>query len=599
MPKDKPLVGQKTDKTTQYDRDVYVTEEGDNVSELSVTVPVGDKWYNAPSIHNGVRYEEGEIVDMIKGGKIKPTSVHDSLEDALDAAQDRTDNIKYAKGGDTMINKKTMFAEGGMMDDSGESVNGVEVPVGSLKQEVADDVPARLSEGEFVVPADVVRFIGLEKLMAMRDKAKAGLQRMQEMGQVGNADQVADPDQLFNGEGEEDLSGFESEIDNILAEDQPQFANGGSVMKYENGGIVPSGELPEKIEKDYTKAPIKGFKMGKYINAQGEIKYIPTVNGKPLLPVPEGYQDESVVQAPVEVVEEETTEKAPPPQPTDTGGGGDSSFTTETGDAADAAPGAGISNTAIDAAATTLSISTNPVVEFFFPVISRVATAVANAVYDNQLDKMTAAQAAVTANNVVDTGMFTMAGVDGGISTVSNDASIQAQNEAVFGGYFNAQGDFVDTTNPDDTSDADMGYGNFGYGYSPSVDPGDADMGYGDFSYGSTSNTSTSADTTSSVDSTNDADMGYGDFSYGSVDSNPGTSSSSSSSNSSSSSWGGGWGGGGDGGGFGGGGGFGSMGGADGASVGGGGEARGGFISPETSAKRRASAKKGLASKRK
>jgi hypothetical protein len=38
------------------------------------------------------------------------------------------------------------------------------VPVGSTKKEVRDDIPANLSEGEFVLPADVVRYHGLEKL---------------------------------------------------------------------------------------------------------------------------------------------------------------------------------------------------------------------------------------------------------------------------------------------------------------------------------------------------------------------------------------------------------------------------------------------------
>ena len=31
-----------------------------------------------------------------------------------------------------------------------------------------------LSEGEFVMPADVVRFHGLDKMMALRDEAKDG-----------------------------------------------------------------------------------------------------------------------------------------------------------------------------------------------------------------------------------------------------------------------------------------------------------------------------------------------------------------------------------------------------------------------------------------
>ncbi len=46
-----------------------------------------------------------------------------------------------AKGGD-MEQMNRLLGDGGMMDDSGEKVNGVEVRVGSLKAEVADDVAA-------------------------------------------------------------------------------------------------------------------------------------------------------------------------------------------------------------------------------------------------------------------------------------------------------------------------------------------------------------------------------------------------------------------------------------------------------------------------
>ena len=78
-------------------------------------------------------------------------------------------NIKYRSG----------YAEGGFLDDgaSVDPVSGNEVPVGSLAEEVRDDVPAQLSEGEFVVPADVVRYIGLEKLMKMREQLRLVLLR--------------------------------------------------------------------------------------------------------------------------------------------------------------------------------------------------------------------------------------------------------------------------------------------------------------------------------------------------------------------------------------------------------------------------------------
>ena len=93
------------------------------------------------------------------------------------------------------------FAEGGLQEEGGETdpVSGNKVPIGSTKEEVRDDIPAMLSEGEFVFPADVVRFIGLEKLMKMRQTAKEGLKKMEAMGQMGNSEEAILPDDIpFN-----------------------------------------------------------------------------------------------------------------------------------------------------------------------------------------------------------------------------------------------------------------------------------------------------------------------------------------------------------------------------------------------------------------
>ena len=113
-----------------------------------------------------------------------------------------------------------MFAEGGMPEDGGnvDPVSGNEIPPGAMAEEVRDDIPAQLSEGEFVFPADVVRYIGLATLMKMRDKAKMGLKRMEEIGQMGNADQVENPE-ATHGEEEMDDDAFSAEIDSIMNEE--------------------------------------------------------------------------------------------------------------------------------------------------------------------------------------------------------------------------------------------------------------------------------------------------------------------------------------------------------------------------------------------
>lgn len=128
------------------------------------------------------------------------------------------------------VNQQTnkLLAEGGFAA-SGEQrdpVSGNEVPIGSLPHEVRDDVDAKLSEGEFVFAADAVRFIGLQKLMQLRDKAKEGLQRMNDMGQMGNSEEAKASGENPLGEFDQeegDDEGFEEEIDDIM------MATGGSV----------------------------------------------------------------------------------------------------------------------------------------------------------------------------------------------------------------------------------------------------------------------------------------------------------------------------------------------------------------------------------
>jgi hypothetical protein len=182
-----------------------------------------------------------------------------------------------------------LFAEGGVMQEGGtvDPVSGNDVPPGAMKEEVRDDIDAKLSEGEFVIPADVVRYIGLETLMKLRDKAKAGLKKMEEIGQMGNAEEVENPEALHSDEEEVDDESFSSEIDSILGEDNEQeFAKGGDVRKYAPGGYV-GGEENKQL---YADAPIRGFEMVAMTNDAGQTIYIPFINGVAQLSIPAGYK---------------------------------------------------------------------------------------------------------------------------------------------------------------------------------------------------------------------------------------------------------------------------------------------------------------------
>ena len=169
-----------------------------------------------------------------------------------------------------MYNNDTnkLFAEGGINDQGGtvDPVSGNDVPPGSLQKEVRDDIPARLSEGEFVIPADVVRYVGLDRLMKLRDKAKEGLAKMEEIGQMGNADQVENPEASHGDD-------FSSEIDSIIGEvdEENKLAEGG---------------MPTPVAAPATPPEVKQFKK-----PDGSSMFVTFFNGKPATTIPEGAQE--------------------------------------------------------------------------------------------------------------------------------------------------------------------------------------------------------------------------------------------------------------------------------------------------------------------
>jgi hypothetical protein len=182
-------------------------------------------------------------------------------------------------------NMSRLFAEGGMNDQGGtvDPVSGNDVPPGSLQNEVRDDIDVKISEGEFVIPADVVRYIGLERLMKLRDEAKQGLSRMAEIGQMGNSQEVANPEALH-----EDEEGFDSEIDDIMKEvDGEQMGE----KKFAAGGFnEPGVDLLNKYNIPKTSLTNPALDVRAYKNKEGRVMYITFFNDKPSIAIPAGYE---------------------------------------------------------------------------------------------------------------------------------------------------------------------------------------------------------------------------------------------------------------------------------------------------------------------
>jgi len=194
----------------------------------------------------------------------------------------------YAEGGVVSMNNQTQqaFALGGLKDEGGEidEASGNRVPIGGTKEGVRDDIPANVSEGEFIFPADVVRYHGLDKMMALRQEAKMGLKQMESMGQMGNSDEATMPDDLPF-----------SIADLIVVGDKGEsmeFSEGGFVpytpkfktLEIEN---VPMMDNQERISYEgYTNPKIT---MKEYRNEEGESIIITYINGVSIIPIPEGY----------------------------------------------------------------------------------------------------------------------------------------------------------------------------------------------------------------------------------------------------------------------------------------------------------------------
>lgn len=100
------------------------------------------------------------------------------------------------------------FSKGGMMADDAlgyDEESGNPIPLGSSDVEVRDDIDAKLSTGEFVLPADVVRYHGLKNILGMIDEAKYGLMCMHEDGYLKVSGEETEEEEVED----EDDSGIE------------------------------------------------------------------------------------------------------------------------------------------------------------------------------------------------------------------------------------------------------------------------------------------------------------------------------------------------------------------------------------------------------
>jgi len=277
MADDKPI---DTGKKTVTGRTIWRDPEtGEDYSERSITFEIDGVYYTMPTVaEDGLQYTDDQIRDYVKKYGASDYLTGEELpefksqENAIEYAISRSATRKQKE--EPMLQEQMQqFNEGGLRDEGGmvDEESGNEVPIGSTRKEVRDDIPAQVSEGEFVFPADVVRFLGLEKLMEMRQGAKMGLKQMEAMGQMGNSDEATVPDDMPFGMADLVVIGGSEE------DDEPK-------KKAQGGLFLQSGGSIRMPDFDFSNQDVRV-----YVKEGSPDRRIPFFDGEPVIPIPAGY----------------------------------------------------------------------------------------------------------------------------------------------------------------------------------------------------------------------------------------------------------------------------------------------------------------------
>jgi hypothetical protein len=197
------------------------------------------------------------------------------------------DYAGYAEGGVAMDEQMDAVFKSSRTEV--DPVSGNEVPPGSLPEEVRDDIPAMLSEGEYVVPADVLRFYGVKFFEDLRAQAKMGLAEMEANGRIGGEPIEEETGDV--GISDEDLMVIMAQAPQ---EEQAVGAANGGLMGFQTGGL----NVPAYIKQpDLTQFGMAGpdFQGGleyrQFTNDAGMTITIPFFNGEPMGMIPPGYTE--------------------------------------------------------------------------------------------------------------------------------------------------------------------------------------------------------------------------------------------------------------------------------------------------------------------
>ena len=224
-----------------------------------------DKADGMPVVSAEQVMQVGPLVFAKRAKKTTPDDPRFEFENKITGVK-----ANFDKGGMAMEEQTQMaFALGGSVEEV-DPISGNEVPPGSLPEEVRDDIDARLSEGEYVVPADVVRYYGVKFFEDLRTQAKSGFEDMEANGRIGGQPVPEDNSLPFD-------------VSELQVEEEPVQMN--------EGGFLDREALEAKFPASFMGSGSPAQEWKTFENEAGLTITIRYVNGQPMSPIPAGYTE--------------------------------------------------------------------------------------------------------------------------------------------------------------------------------------------------------------------------------------------------------------------------------------------------------------------
>jgi len=190
-----------------------------------------------------------------------------------------------------------------------DPVSGNEVPPGSLPEEVRDDIPAMLSEGEYVVPADVLRFYGVKFFEDLRRKAKDGLAKMEEDGRIGGEPIEDEEEQMDLPFSDEELETIEMDEGGLVGFVDGGLPEGTQVTGYGSDEFQLDPNDPTKVIMGGVGT---GYELVTFYGPDGQQVNIPFFDGMPLASIPQGYTQNNPQETALEKAESDDRDPVDP-----------------------------------------------------------------------------------------------------------------------------------------------------------------------------------------------------------------------------------------------------------------------------------------------